>query len=290
MSLSATLANAALRAQRRPAGAQRHRQQRRQRQYPGLQPQGPEPGGGGRRRPRRRRRGRPRSRASPTQFLTEEIRRQSSVAGRSEALAALPGPAPDRVRRARRQPRPRAPDRRAAGRARCARHQPRDLGAGAPGAERGRRARPGDRRPRRPGAGAARRCRSGDRPTVAAINAELQAVHELNVEIERLAHLGQVNPELLDRRDVLIKSLAEKIDVRTFVQDNGALAIYTAGGETLLDATPRVLIYDPANLVAQTPRSARSRSSARTRSIRRPASRSTRAPASSWCAAACARR
>ena len=62
------------------------------------------------------------------EFLIEEIRRQSSVAGRSETVRTLPGPAAARVRRARRQPRPRGPDRRAAGRARRARRQSRDLG------------------------------------------------------------------------------------------------------------------------------------------------------------------
>ena len=85
--------------------------------------------------------------------------------------------------------------------------------------------------------------------TVDAISVEIQSVHALNIEIERLAHIGQVNSELLDQRDALIRSLAEKIDVRTYAQENGRLAIYTAGGETLLDATPRALIYDPANLV-----------------------------------------
>ena len=64
--------------------------------------------------------------------------------------------------------------------------------------------------------------------TVAAINGEIQAVHDLNTEIKRLAQLGQINPELLDRRDALIQSLAEKIDIRTYTQDSGALAIYTA--------------------------------------------------------------
>ena len=83
--------------------------------------------------------------------------------------------------------------------------------------------------------------------TVDAINAELQTIHELNVEIQRLGPPGQVNPELLDRRDALVRSLAEKIDVRTYAQDNGTLAIYTAGGEALLDATPRALIYEPAS-------------------------------------------
>ena len=126
--------------------------------------------------------------------------------------------------------------------------------------------------------------------TVAEINAELQAIDELNGEIERLAHLGQVGPELLDRRDALIRSLAEKIDIRTFVQEDNRIAIYTAGGETLLDALPRVVAYNPAATVAHAHRpSVASPSSARIRSIRRPASRSTRPQASSWSRAACAR-
>jgi flagellar hook-associated protein 1 len=85
--------------------------------------------------------------------------------------------------------------------------------------------------------------------TVAEINAELQAIDDLNGEIERLAHLGQVGPELLDRRDALIRSLAEKIDIRTFVQEDNRIALYTAGGETLLDALPRVVAYNPAATV-----------------------------------------
>jgi flagellar hook-associated protein 1 FlgK len=85
--------------------------------------------------------------------------------------------------------------------------------------------------------------------TVAEINAELQAIDELNGEIERLAHLGQVGPELLDRRDALIGSLAEKIDIRTFIQEDNRIALYTAGGETLLDALPRVVAYNPAATV-----------------------------------------
>src|SRR5690606_31963205 len=81
------------------------------------------------------------------------------------------------------------------------------------------------------------------------INAELHAIDRINDEVERLGHIGQVAPELLDRRDALIKSLADKIEVGTFVQENGRIAIYTANGETLLDATPRVLAYRPANTV-----------------------------------------
>jgi flagellar hook-associated protein 1 FlgK len=84
---------------------------------------------------------------------------------------------------------------------------------------------------------------------VTEINAELQAIDDLNGEIERVAHLGQVGPELLDRRDALIRSLAQKIDIKTYVEENGRIAIYTAGGETLLDARSRVVAYNPASTV-----------------------------------------
>jgi flagellar hook-associated protein 1 FlgK len=62
-----------------------------------------------------------------------------------------------------------------------------------------------------------------------------------------------LSAELLDRRDSLVKSLAEKIDIRTYAQDDGRLAIYTAGGEALVDSAPRTLVYGPASSVAADP-------------------------------------
>jgi flagellar hook-associated protein 1 len=87
--------------------------------------------------------------------------------------------------------------------------------------------------------------------TIDEINANLQSIHELNVEIERQDNAGEVNPELLDRRDTLIDSLAQKIDIRTAVLDGSRVAIYTAHGETLLDRTPRVVAYEPAAQVTE---------------------------------------
>lgn len=84
---------------------------------------------------------------------------------------------------------------------------------------------------------------------VGEINAELQAIDDLNTEIERLVRVGRVGPELLDQRDVLVNSLAEKIQISIVVQDDDRIALYTAGGETLLDTSPRTLIYRPASTV-----------------------------------------
>ena len=85
--------------------------------------------------------------------------------------------------------------------------------------------------------------------TVTRINDELQAIAEVNGAIQQLERAGQDTAELLDRRDGLVRSLAEKIDVRTYAQGHGGLAITTAGGEVLVDQGARVLAYAPASVV-----------------------------------------
>ena len=81
---------------------------------------------------------------------------------------------------------------------------------------------------------------------VESINADLQVIDDLNDEIARVNKTGDQNPDLLDKRDLAIKRLSEKIEIDTYFQDNGSLAIYTAQGEALVDATPRVLYYSTA--------------------------------------------
>lgn len=78
------------------------------------------------------------------------------------------------------------------------------------------------------------------------INADLQVIDDLNDEIARINRTGEENPDLFDKRDLAIKQLAEKIEIETYFQDNGSLAVYTAQGEALVDATPRVLYYSAA--------------------------------------------
>jgi flagellar hook-associated protein 1 FlgK len=68
----------------------------------------------------------------------------------------------------------------------------------------------------------------------------------------RAGNVNQETAELLDKRDLMVKQLSEKIEVRTYTQDRGAIALYTANGEALLDANPRVLYYDTPNFVSST--------------------------------------
>jgi len=81
------------------------------------------------------------------------------------------------------------------------------------------------------------------------INADIKAIDDLNNEIARVDHIGEENPDLLDKRDLIVQELAEKIQLETYPQDHGKIALYTANGETLLDSQPRVLYYTaPGNI------------------------------------------
>ncbi|MEZ5823660.1 MAG: flagellar hook-associated protein FlgK [Geminicoccaceae bacterium] len=77
-------------------------------------------------------------------------------------------------------------------------------------------------------------------------------IDSINSDIERLADLNEQfaraipTAELLDQRDLVLQQLAEKIDISVFTQDNNTIAVYTAGGEPLLEYGPKKLIYTPA--------------------------------------------
>jgi flagellar hook-associated protein 1 FlgK len=81
--------------------------------------------------------------------------------------------------------------------------------------------------------------------TVGAANGEILALHQLNGEIAR----GGGSPDLLDRRDTLLTSLAGRIEISVADEGNGTVAIYTRGGQPLLEGTPRQLVYEPAATV-----------------------------------------
>jgi len=77
------------------------------------------------------------------------------------------------------------------------------------------------------------------------INGEIAALEDLNSQFARSVPTA----ELLDERDLLLQSLSAKLDISTFVQDNNAVAVYTAGGEPLLEYDAYVLTYRPAAAV-----------------------------------------
>jgi flagellar hook-associated protein 1 len=86
---------------------------------------------------------------------------------------------------------------------------------------------------------------------VGEINDDLHAIAALNREITRLARLGQDHIELVDRRDVVLKSLAAKIDITTFSRGDGSLVVQTGSGQALVEGEARILVYDRAVHVGQ---------------------------------------
>lgn len=81
------------------------------------------------------------------------------------------------------------------------------------------------------------------------INGIAREIAELNDAIMREEAVAPAN-DLRDRRDALVRRLAEQVDVSTFEQPNGGLVVMIADGLALVDgATARQLIAepDPAN-------------------------------------------
>jgi flagellar hook-associated protein 1 FlgK len=72
--------------------------------------------------------------------------------------------------------------------------------------------------------------------TVNEINDLSQGIADINSEIVRYQGFagGQVPNDLLDRRDELVRQLAEKVAVTTVPQDDGALNVFIGNGQTLV--------------------------------------------------------
>ena len=81
--------------------------------------------------------------------------------------------------------------------------------------------------------------------TVNAINNDINTIADINTQLSR----GIPTAELRDERDAAVRSLAEKIDISTFVADNETISVYTAGGEGLVEFNPNMLVYRPAATV-----------------------------------------
>ncbi|MDE2400254.1 MAG: flagellar hook-associated protein FlgK [Burkholderiales bacterium] len=88
--------------------------------------------------------------------------------------------------------------------------------------------------------------------TVAQINSMATNIAGLNQKIASVTGLGQPPNDLLDQRDLLIKKLAEKIQLTTVAADDGSLNVFIGGGQQLvLGSQTQTLavakdLFDPA--------------------------------------------
>ena len=71
--------------------------------------------------------------------------------------------------------------------------------------------------------------------TVNDINQTAKAIADINKAIVRASEIAQKPAnDLLDQRDLLVKKLAEKINVRVSVQDDGRMNVFVGNGQTLV--------------------------------------------------------
>ena len=81
---------------------------------------------------------------------------------------------------------------------------------------------------------------------VKTLNETLHKIEELNGKITNLSLQGVDTLSLEDQRSTLIDQISTIVPVKTVNRDNGAVAIYTQGGATLLDGTVWELSFTAA--------------------------------------------
>lgn len=84
--------------------------------------------------------------------------------------------------------------------------------------------------------------------TVDQINGLLARIADLNHRITAGRQASGDTVELEDQRDAGLKALAELIDVKPIPRGDGSVAVYSAGGLTLVDQTATRLSYDGTDL------------------------------------------
>ncbi|GAB3125284.1 flagellar hook-associated protein FlgK [Novispirillum itersonii] len=78
---------------------------------------------------------------------------------------------------------------------------------------------------------------------VTQVNSYLSSISDLNQKISLAKATGQGAADLQDKRDTLMKSLSDLMDVSYYTQESGAITIFTASGTTLLDNNYRKIDY-----------------------------------------------
>ncbi len=82
------------------------------------------------------------------------------------------------------------------------------------------------------------------------VNKAILRIYDLNHEIISATISEQPTGELEDQRDQAIDEISKIVDVKTYPQGDGSLAIVTNAGQQLLDFQPRQLVYSPAASVS----------------------------------------
>ena len=82
------------------------------------------------------------------------------------------------------------------------------------------------------------------------LNDKLAKVFELNLRIKASDPNGAERLELIDQRDTIVREIANLVDVRSVERENGAIALFTPAGLSLLDGAPARFDFDGTNVIS----------------------------------------
>lgn len=84
---------------------------------------------------------------------------------------------------------------------------------------------------------------------VGEVNSALQQIGSLNREIQMRTSSGKDVASLLDQRKRLIDRISSIIPIKTAKRDNGTVAIYSSGGQTLLDGNAATIEFQQSGII-----------------------------------------
>lgn len=84
--------------------------------------------------------------------------------------------------------------------------------------------------------------------SVADINSLLTQFQEVNSDVLAGTQAGRDVTDSLDQRDALLTKLSEQIGIRTVTRANNDMVIYTDGGATLFEVSPRTVSFQPTSV------------------------------------------
>ena len=82
------------------------------------------------------------------------------------------------------------------------------------------------------------------------VNASLKQIESLNSEIRMLSIAGRNISALEDQRQIAVNRVNEIIPIRQTITSNGGIAIFSQGGEVLLNGSARTLEFSQTYLIA----------------------------------------
>lgn len=85
--------------------------------------------------------------------------------------------------------------------------------------------------------------------SVDSFNGLLEQLFSVNTRLRSSTAGGSEQQELIDQRDSLVRQISQYADVRTAERENGAIALFTASGLSLVDGPPSRFAYNGTNIV-----------------------------------------